>query len=305
VISAGALGFAVLAKSLVPLVLFLPVLALDWRRLREWLKPAPLLTFAAIALPWHILCGLQNGSEFFRVLVVQHQLGRFLSPELQHVGPFWYYLPVLPLLLYPWFPLLGIIPRDWGDRRTLTLMAVTVFGFVFFSASVNKLPGYLLPLLPSFCILMGIGLAHSGRPQRLVALPVALLALLPVAARTVPEALGEGLRRASMPPTILAIWIPVGVLAGMAVYRFLQARAIAIAAISAGIAFVLFQAVVFPEIDQAASARPLWRATHPDCVSPGKPGLIFGLYYYSGHILLPCTVTGTPALGQTRSQKFR
>jgi 4-amino-4-deoxy-L-arabinose transferase-like glycosyltransferase len=289
--AAAALALATLAKSLVPIVLFLPVLALDFRRLRDWLRPGPLLAFAAIALPWPVLCTLRNGSQFPRVLFLQQQLGRFFSPELQHERSAWYYFPVLLLFLYPWFPLLAIVPRDLRDRRTLTLISVVVFGFAFFSLSVNKLPGYVLPLLPAACILMGTGLARSTRMQRAVALPVALLGALPIAARVVAQALAGGLRTAAIPIAVLGIWLPVSMLAAVVIFTGPCRRAFAFAALLTGLAFLWFQIAAFPAIDAAASARPSWLASHPTCSEGGDRGLIYGLYYYSGHVLLPCTST--------------
>ena len=37
--AAACLGLAAMAKGLVPLVLFVPVLVMGWRRLRDWLRP--------------------------------------------------------------------------------------------------------------------------------------------------------------------------------------------------------------------------------------------------------------------------
>ena len=162
--AAACLGLATLAKSLVPLVLFVPVWLLDYRRLRLWLRPAPLAAFTLIAVPWHVLCAVRNGRQFLRILFVEHQFGRFTSPALQHGQRWWFYLPVFLLLLYPWFPLLAWADCDIRDRRVRTLTGVLVWGVVFFSLSVNKLPGYLLPLFPSACILIGLGLSvPAGR----------------------------------------------------------------------------------------------------------------------------------------------
>ena len=191
-----------LAKSLVGLVLFVPVLALDYRRIREWLRPAPILVFLAIALPWHFLCWKANGWEFIKVLFIEHQFGRFGSPALLHSQPGWYYLPVLPMLLFPWFPL-AIWPaplalRDWRTRQVMIPLVVLIFGFVFFSLSVNKLATYLLPLLPAACILLGMGMARAPRPERALILPLALLGILPAAGQALPAAIAAGIHTVSV-----------------------------------------------------------------------------------------------------------
>lgn len=285
---AALLGLATLAKSLPPLVFFLPVLVIDYRRLREWLSPAPLLAFAAVTLPWHILCTMQNGPEFLRVLFIQHQFGRFLSPDLQHGQPWWYFLPVLPLLLYPWFPLLLAIPRDLSDRRIRILLAVVVFGVLFLSLSKNKLATYLIPLLPSICALIGAGLARSRWSGRLIAASVALLGLLPVAARVLPIALATGLRTASINWTPLPLWLAAGLLAGALLAAMFKKNSLFPAAALAAISLLAFQVSVFPDIDRIVSARPLWVSQHPSCVPELHRRLLYGLNYYADRELPRC-----------------
>ena len=290
VLIAALLGLATLAKSLPPLVLFLPVLALDYRHLRQWLLPWPILTFAIVTLPWHILCTMQNGSEFLRVLFIEHQLGRFTSGALQHGQPWWFYLPVLLLLLYPWFPLMLAIPSDLRDRRIRTLLSVVLFGFVFLSAGVNKLPSYLLPLIPAICVLIGVGLARRSRPQNLIAASIAILALLPIAAGVLPGALATGIRSTPLPWTPLAIWLTLGILTGTALMFAMKKNHLFAAVALTGICFLWFQTAVFPPIDRAASARTLWNSQHPVCAPNLRRTVLYSLYYYSGRELPPCDI---------------
>jgi 4-amino-4-deoxy-L-arabinose transferase-like glycosyltransferase len=294
---AALLGLATLAKSLPPLVFFLPVLALDYRRLRSWLSPGPLLAFAAVSLPWHVLCTLQNGPEFLRVLFIEHQFGRFLSPDLQHVQPFWYFVPVLPLLLFPWFPLALLASHDFRDRRVRILSAVAIFGFVFLSLSRNKLATYLLPLLPSVCALIGAGLAQRnfargfrGLPAWLLALSVALLGILPVAAGVLPVALATGLRTAYLPLQRLPLWMAAALLAGAAIAGIFKRNGFYGAAAVAAVGFLCFEEAVFPNIDKIVSARPLWVSQHPRCVPELHRRMLYGLNYYAGRELPRCVI---------------
>jgi 4-amino-4-deoxy-L-arabinose transferase-like glycosyltransferase len=302
--SAACLGLAVLAKGLVPLVLFFPILVAGRRRLREWFAPGPLLAFSVCALPWYILCLIRNGSEFPRVFFVQQQFSRFSSPALQHVQPWWFYIPILLLLLYPWFPILLLAPRGLAgparDARLPLLLVVAGFGFVFFSASLNKLPGYLLPLLPLVCIVMGVALAGARRPAMALIAPVALMGALPLLARAAPVALARGLGRAQIPWTELAMVLAASAIAAAILASTLRRFSFPVAVAIAAAAFLWFQRASFPAFDVAASARPLWIADRPVCAPRLTRSLLYGLYYYSGRQLPDC-----PLLDPSRTRVVR
>jgi 4-amino-4-deoxy-L-arabinose transferase-like glycosyltransferase len=294
ILAGASLGLAVLAKSLVGLVLFVPVIAVDYRRIRDWLRPAPILVFLAIALPWHVLCWRANGWEFIRVLFVEHQFGRFGSPALQHEQHWWYYLPVLPMLLYPWFPL-AVWPaplaiRDWRDRRVLIPLSVVVFGFVFFSLSVNKLATYLLPLIPSACIVMGVGLARASRPERAFILPLALLGILPAAGQALPAAIAIGIHAVSVSISRIILICAAMAAAALLFSTLIKKSAIPAAFIATAAAFLWLKISTYPSLDRAATARPLWIARHPQCAAGFERGLLYGLNYYAERALPPCDV---------------
>jgi 4-amino-4-deoxy-L-arabinose transferase-like glycosyltransferase len=289
-LAAASLGLAVLAKSLVGPVLFLPVLALDFRRWRDWLKPAPVIAFFAIALPWHLLCFARNGGEFPRVLFVQQQFGRFATLERQHGQPWWFYLPVALLVLYPWFPLLAVASREWRMPRVRVLMAVVAFGFAFFSASQNKLPGYLLPLVPSACALMGIGLASRDKPERAMILPIALLGIVPAASRAIPAAIANGLRAAPVSAAEIALGCAALAILGVAGAAILKSKAVGPAFVLAAAAFLWLKVSTYSALDQSATGRPLWLREHPECAATGNRGLDYSLDYYAGQDLPRCAV---------------
>jgi 4-amino-4-deoxy-L-arabinose transferase-like glycosyltransferase len=288
--AAVALGCAVLAKSLVPLVLFVPVLAVDLPARKQWLRAKPFLIFLAVVLPWHIAAYIRGGYEWFRVLFVEQQFGRYFTPERQHVQPWWYYAPVLLLLLFPWFPLMPLALRSRKDRGAKILLAVSGFGFVFFSASLNKLPGYILPLVPALCVLMALGLDRLAEAARLPALAVLLLGALPLAAAVVPAALATRLGAVALPWNQSTPWlVAAAIIAVILVFiarSFVFPSAFALAACG----FLWFQFAVFPAIDQLASARPVWLKTHPDCAPESDRGLAYGLNYYAERALPPCGI---------------
>jgi 4-amino-4-deoxy-L-arabinose transferase-like glycosyltransferase len=292
--SAACLGVATLAKGLVPLVLFFPVLALGWRRLRDWLRLGPLLAFSLCALPWYLLCLARNGSEFPRVFFVEQQFARFGTPALQHVQPWWFYVPIFLLLLYPWFPLLALTPRALAgparDPRLRWLAVIVAFGFLFFSASVNKLPGYLLPLLPLVCTAMGYAVARAHRSAMAIAASIALLGFLPPLAHAGPVMLARGLRSTQIPWADIAIALAAAAVAGTVLTLTTRQRAFPIAATLAAIAFIWFQKASFPAFDAAASARPLWLRQRPACTQNLPRALVYGLYYYAQRQIPDCAL---------------
>jgi hypothetical protein len=157
---AGVLfGLAVLAKALVPVALAAPLVWFARHRWRQW----PLVVGAALAVaaPWYIAITQREGWAFIDELFIKHHFSRFVSDDLQHAQPFWFYAPVLLGLLAPWTLLLFRVP--WRPARWRYFVVWAVFGFVVFSSGANKLPGYLLPLLPSLAVLMALGVSATAR----------------------------------------------------------------------------------------------------------------------------------------------
>lgn len=293
--AAGILmGLALLAKGLLPGVLMLPMLWLGRKRWRDLLVPAALAL--AVAAPWYLLCTLRNGSEFPRVLFGEHHFGRFFSGSLLHVRAWWFYVPVLLAGLLPWTPLAGFLFRrdNLADPRLRVFAAWAAFGFAFFSLSENKLPGYLLPLLPAVAAILGYHASGLARQKWMLTACVALLAFaLPLLTDVVPRALDEGLRRTDVrlrPAWFLLAALPVAWFD----WRGHRDRAFAAAALAvlAGLALTLPRAL--SEIDRR-TARTMWReevAPHRDgvCLDPEiRRTWRYGLNYYAGSALPDCT----------------
>jgi hypothetical protein len=130
-----------------------------------------------IALPWYVLCYVRNGWPFVQKFFWEHQVARFSTPALAHGQPFWFFLPVIVAALFPWIPALALLFRRslYSDSRRWFLLLWVVFGLVFFSASRNKLPSYILPLLPALAVLAGIAVAECKRPRWVFVAAAALL----------------------------------------------------------------------------------------------------------------------------------
>jgi len=118
--------------------------------------------------------------------------------------------------------------------------------------------------------------------------------LLPVALGIVPGALAHGLRSTTVTWPIAIVWLAAAAVVGAAIVFAARQYAFGAAAALAGIGLLSFQVATFPRLDTAASARPLWLASHPDCVQiapqPIPRNTLYGLSYYAGRQLQPCAV---------------
>ena len=290
------LGIAILGKGLVPLILSFPVVWFLRKQFR-----ALLLVFSvafAVALPWYLLAALRNGAGFFNVFFGQQQFARFLSGEFLHAQPFWFYIPVLLGGLFPWTPLVALLlaRRLYSDERVVFLVTWFAFGFLFFSASRGKLPGYLLPLIPPLAALIGIALDRardrSVANACLIAASASLLWLLPTAEDALPNALVSGLRRTQL--HFFPVWLlPVVAVAGLcAVLELRGRRTAAVSAVALSIALLIARFVWrdFPLLDRTASARSVWidSSRNLTCIAAGQSFLRFGLAYYAGRELEDC-----------------
>jgi len=169
------LGLAVLAKGPAGIILcgggvfFWALFTKRWRDVLRLLHPAGILTFCATALPWYILCTRRN-PDFFRIFIIEHNFKRYLTPEFQHIQPFWFYVPVLLVGLLPWtFAFVSRRPNnDSPSRSTLWFLCFSGFVFLFFSASQSKLPGYILPALPSLGVLVSRSIVLSCARRRVL-----------------------------------------------------------------------------------------------------------------------------------------
>jgi 4-amino-4-deoxy-L-arabinose transferase-like glycosyltransferase len=293
-LAAGVLlGLAVLAKGFVPLVLIAPLL---WIAGRRW---ADLLILAGsavlVALPWYALCYLENGDAFVNEFIWKHHFSRFSSGALQHVQPWWFYVPVLLGLLFPWSPLISLLPHRTADNRRRLLLLVIAFGFVFFSAATNKLPGYLLPLLPSIAAIAGVRLAEVNRVTGLLGSCAALLLLVPLIAGILPQALTGGLTNVSIEAA--GWWLAVPVAGALAAVIWLMRRnqrtyAVATIVISATLGVGYLKSQVFPDLDRIVSARPIWLRIQGSeeqyCLDQVHRRIRYGLNYYSVRPLPDC-----------------
>jgi 4-amino-4-deoxy-L-arabinose transferase-like glycosyltransferase len=181
-----AIGMGVLTKGPVILLNLLPVVVLApwWNPGLKWIRwvgglVLAVLLGAAIALAWALPAGL-SGGEAYRNAIFWGQTANRMVESFAHRRPFWWYLPLLPLLLFPWFVWPGLWKalrhhwRDGLDRGTRFCLAWMLPVFIAFSLISGKQPHYMVPMFPAFALLAARVLA--GRPETRVGVPALLVA---------------------------------------------------------------------------------------------------------------------------------
>jgi len=323
------LAIGTLAKGPVALALgFLIVLAFCLlsrkpKLIAQSLWPPGILIYLAVVLPWYAAVQLRN-PQFLRVFIFQHNLERFATNVFHHQQPWWYYLPVILLALVPWtflagaalFDALGGAWQRWKDRSRngrqhgfpvflLVWIAVTV---VLFSIAQSKLPGYILPAVPPFTILLADYLRRRGRPgagsalfgvhAALAGTLVGLFLLLPYfLLRRLPVPLGARLVAAAIAVAFFAAIYATLRIAGLRMLRFVTLVPVVLL-----VAFLLRG--LGPVIDAVYSARPVaselanMEAAHaPLAVFKAKRETEYGLAFYRNQVVSRYERGEIPAAG--------
>ena len=193
-----AIGLGVLAKGPVILLHTLPaaLLAPWWMREQRPAKWWPwylgvlaaVLGGAVIALAWALPAAAAGGEEYANAILWGQTAGR-VAHSFAHRRPFWWYVPLLPLVLLPlslWGGFWRGLAAVWRQRDSAGVrfcLAWFLPAFVLLSLISGKQLHYLLPILPALALLVGrVTSGVVGAPPRYwwvaagsVAIAVALL----------------------------------------------------------------------------------------------------------------------------------
>ena len=269
----GLLALSVLAKGFGGVVLAALILAAyctatrDFRWLIRVLNPWGLTFFSVIALPWMAAMYFKHGQAFLAEFIFKQHFRRYLTSELAHPGPWWYYLPILLAGLFPWTAHILLIGK-WrdlaADSRRIFLMSWILVVLAFFSLSQGKLPGYILVVLPAAAMWMGEEWKRATLEQlRVVGFAQALLSLSLISMLgSLPAALSYGITHAPLRFLWLSTWKSGAFAAALLTLVWLAwrgrrvAAVLAAATITTGTLVWLLSAIA-PEIDRTASARPV------------------------------------------------
>jgi 4-amino-4-deoxy-L-arabinose transferase-like glycosyltransferase len=276
----AALGAATLAKGPVAPVLFAAIVLAyavvrgDLKVISRALWIPGVLAFFVVAAPWYLLVQHRT-PEFFRVFILEHNLGRFNSNMFHHRQPFWYYVPVMLVATAPWtfFVATAFITdlRDWWRSRkqrdrqdgfVVFLLLWIIIPVAFFSISTAKLPGYILPSVPPALILAADWIyRRSAKSERipfwlagfhaiLLSSLAAVLLMTPALILKQPAAPQAMMIGGFLGSVIFVIVILSLLLKGWSMLRFATLLPLVLY-----ISFVL--RVLAPTIDTTQSARPV------------------------------------------------
>jgi 4-amino-4-deoxy-L-arabinose transferase-like glycosyltransferase len=138
----------------------------DLPALRAVFNKAAIGLFLALTIPWHIAASLEQDGFAWFYFINEHLL-RYVGlrePHDYHLGPPYFYVPKLLVLLLPWTPLLALLARSpvAHDHHTTAIerfcKAWILFPFLFFSLSQAKAEYYIVVIAPACALLIGMEL---------------------------------------------------------------------------------------------------------------------------------------------------
>jgi 4-amino-4-deoxy-L-arabinose transferase-like glycosyltransferase len=257
---------------------------------------------AAIGLAWAVPAAIAGGPDYAKAIFWGQSAGR-VADSFAHRAAWWYYLPLLPLVLFPWlaWPTLWrgarrlfASDRDVGMRFCTAWLVLTLVAFSLVSGKQAK---YLVPMLPAFALFAARALATRGDfPRaRAIALPalgfaVAAAAIAVVHFDAARFALPSWAAHIPLWPALAMAAIAVGIVAASRRSVLAQARVLAFATF-AGTAVLGVGVVhaIAPYNDVTAVARriaALQRAGTPVAFL----GKYHALFNYAGRLEHPVTI---------------
>ncbi len=306
----AAAALAVLTKGLIGIVIpgmiiFAWMLVMnEWRLLRSMHLLSGMVLFLLIAAPWHVLVDRAN-PEFFNFYFIHEHFQRYLTKVHGRYKPFWFFLPIVLLGLFPWTAFLAqavrrSLPRSWHERKqekeAIFLMLWAGLVFLFFSASDSKLIPYILPVLPPLALLVGRYLADGWNRVRvrgtgagygaLLLLSAALIAGIVLLPRYRPELDLEALR-----PHLASIVgvIILGAAAVWSLHRRFGPRGGFLALVAATVLFCIAGSSAMPHLDRR-SVKDL-ALTLKARLQPGDEVASYQTYYQDLPVYLERRIT--------------
>lgn len=182
-----ALGMLTKGPVAIIIPLLTSLIAFAWEgNWRLWFRavfsPLGWCVLLAVLSPWLLLVYQDQGAEFFKGFLLEHNLNRFSKTKEGHGGQIYYFILVLPLILLPFTgPLFKTIAKTKGlfqqplERFLLIWFAVV---FVLVSVSQTQLPHYVLYGISGLLMIFAAHRQQLFQGQWQLAIPIIFFALL-------------------------------------------------------------------------------------------------------------------------------
>lgn len=315
-----SIGLGILAKGPVVFIYILPpaLFAPAWRspgqgaHWKRWYLSVFLAVMAgsAIGLAWALPAASAGGADYGRALLFGQTFDR-VSNSFAHRRPFYWYLLLLPVLLFPWtlwppaWRALAVWRNPFEPGIRFAAVGIAVSLAVFMTISGKQLH-YLLPLVPLATLIIARGLTApwSTTPTQRSAWPLAAaLICLAVAVLSVGIAVDLGIfsEKAEWVEWLLQSYAAASVvLIGLAVAVLWATRNAGMAtglsgaiAVSLGLYFVAHLLVFSPAMRDAYDLKPMSKYVSA-IQETGRPiafaGDYAGEYNFLGRLKRPVEV---------------
>ena len=255
------------------------------------------LAGAAAILAWAVPAAISGGPVYTKAIFWGQTAGR-VTESFAHREPFWFYVPVLPLMLAPW----SVWPPLWrgaskaslqepGIRFCLSGLVVAFIGFSFIS---GKQAQYLLPESALFAVLFARWAASQSAPARRwdAALPAGFIAIAGLAVAFASTRLPEPLAatpaaRYMVAGAAFAVLVGLG-LALLPVRDLLsQAARICTASVVALAGMLVAVTLAFRPAWELAPAGARLRELQLQHVPLAHEDVYHGQYHFAGRLFAP------------------
>lgn len=149
-----------------------------------------ILSFLAVALPWHLIMILKYGWPFLDEYVGYHLLERYrydILNSVQSSDALHYVKVIIHRSASWWLVFLATIPAILSDirnkverKKLLLLLFWLMFIIIFFTSSATKLHHYILIIYVPFAILIAYGLYYYYVRRSALLLPALIVLLMNV-----------------------------------------------------------------------------------------------------------------------------
>ncbi|MBX9876860.1 MAG: glycosyltransferase family 39 protein [Candidatus Obscuribacterales bacterium] len=156
-----------------------------------------LLIVLVVSLPWYITESIITKGAFLQEFFGRQTFSR-ISGTLDHLLPFWFYIPVVLAGTFPWSlfiigstkQVIQSLRDRFNENQQLTIFCFLSSAaiFLFFSIVPSKLPTYIIPVLPTAAVVTGIyidRLIQRGRVKDIfwtAPIMLTLAAIMPILA---------------------------------------------------------------------------------------------------------------------------